>query len=189
MSGARIGGMERDERRPAGAGRAGDVVSKAWKRTNDEREAIAAERRDEGWEVASIPTVQTSAPSRAGGDPERFGLVHVIPDNHADAFREAYEAGEYSEYLVYFNIVHNSAFLVVEHMDPEAKRAIVLSAHYDIRMAEGMVRSVIEEGRINTYAKTINGTELGEFTHEEYRPFIPDPAKFNADMPSPDETE
>ncbi|GAB6879890.1 hypothetical protein JCM17823_21640 [Halorubrum gandharaense] len=180
--------MEPNGPQPAGTGPAGEAVSEAWTRTNDEREAIAAERREEGWEVASIPTVQTSTPSRAERDPERFGLAHVIPDNYADEFSEAYEAGEFSEYLVYFNTVHNSAFLVVEHMDPDAKIAIVLSAHYDIRHAQGMVRSAINEGRIHTYAKTINGTELGEFTHEEYRPFIPDPAKFDADMPSPDET-
>lgn len=160
-------------------------AGEAWSKTNEERKAIAEERRADGWEVASMPAVHTSPVSKDQGDDDRFGLVHIIPDNYADEFAAAYDRGSFPEYLAYRNEIHNSAFLVTEHMDPDSRTVIVIASHYDLRLAAGMIRSAKREGVLHTYVKTVDGTELGSFTHEEYEPLIPtsdDP------MPIPDES-
>lgn len=162
--------------RPTGVKPRPKPVKDAWKRTNEDMEAIAENRRAEGWEVVSMPAVHTSPVSKSmGDDPERFGLVHIIPDNHADDFTEAYETGEFDEYLAYQEVVHESVFLVTELMDPESETIVLIASHYDRQYAGGMVHSAHEEGVMYTHAKTLDGTELGRFTHEEFEPLLPEP--------------
>lgn len=161
----------------AGTGPAGEATRSAWTRTNEDRKTIADERRKEGWNVASIPAVHTSPVAKDQGDDERFGLVHIIPNNYADEFTEAYERGTFPEYLAYRSEIHNSAFLVVEHLDPESDTAIVISSHYDLQFSTAMMRSVLREGVLNIYAKTLDGTVLGSFELPEYDAILPIPEK------------
>ena len=82
---------------------------------------------------------------------ERFGLVHVVPDNVADEFRAAYTAGEFPECLVYRETVGNAVFLVTELQDLGTRTAIAVAARYDAERAEGMIRSVVAESVIKTW--------------------------------------
>lgn len=167
--------MDDPEGRQTGVDRRPSAVKEAWKRTNEDMAAIAERRREAGWDVVTIPALHTSPVSRdMGDDPERFGLVHVVPDNAADEFRAAYAAGEFPEYLVYRETVGNAVFLVTELQDPGTRTVIAVAAHYDAGRAEGMIRSAVAEGVINTYVRTIDGSELGSFDHGTYRPFLPE---------------
>ena len=104
-----------------------------------------------------------------------------MPDNVADKFRAAYTAGEFPEHPVYRETVVNAVFLVTELQNPGTCTEIAVAAHYDAERAEGMGRSVVAESVINTYARTMDGFELGLFDHETYRPFFAgDGAKSNA---------
>lgn len=164
--------------RPTGVDRRSDAVNRAWKLTNEDMAAIAERRRQEGWDVVSMPALHTSAVSSdMGDDPDRFGLVHVIPDNFAEEFETAYERGEFPEYLAYREEVENSVFLVTELQDPKTRTVIVIAAQYNGQLAGGMVRSAVDAGVIYTHAKTIDGTTLGSFEHENYRPFVPEGAE------------
>jgi len=148
----------------------------AWRLTNEDMEAIAAERREEGWDVTTVTAVHTNPVSRGEGtDPERFGFVYIVPDNHADEFRAAYEraGGAFPDYVVYRREVNQSGFLVTELMDPDTETIILVAGQYDRRRAGGLVKSAIEEGEMYTYAETIDGTELGWFYHDDFDPFFP----------------
>lgn len=148
--------------------------------TNEDMEAIAEERREEGWEVVSMPAVHTSPVSRdMGEDPERFGIVHILPDNYADEFAAAYERGSFPEYLAYRNEIENSAFLVTELIDPDSETIILLASRYDLRHAEAMVHSAIDEGELYTHVRTLDGTRLGSFRHEEFGALVPTPEDYD----------
>ena len=167
-------------KQPTGVDSRSQAVKEGWRMTNEDMESIAEERREEGWDVVSMPAVHTSPVSRdMGDDPERFGLVHIIPDNYAEEFREAYERGEFPEYLAYRNEVENSAFLVTEFIDPDSETVILIAGRYDLRHAEGMVRSAIDEGELYTHARTLDGTRLGSFRHEEFDALVPTPEEYD----------
>jgi hypothetical protein len=167
-------------KKSTGIDRQSQAVREGWRMTNEDMEAVAAERREEGWTVASMPAVHTSPVSKdQGDDPERFGLVHIIPDNDADEFVEAYERGEFPEYLAYRNEVENSAFLVTEFIDPDSRTIILVAGRYDLRHAGGMVRSAIDEGELYTHARTLDGTHLGSFRHEAFDALVPTPDDYD----------
>lgn len=150
------------------------AVKEAWLRTNDDMEAVAEDRRSEGWDVTSMPAVHTSPVGRATGDDDRFGLVHVIPDNHADAFTDAFERGEFPDYQAYRNEIQSHVFLVTELLDPDSETVILIASHYDVQHAAALFNTVHQEGCIYTHAETVDGTELGSVRHDEYEPFVPD---------------
>lgn len=151
------------------------VQTEAWKQTLEDRDAIAQERRDEGWDVVTIMTAHTDTVSRDMGDDERFGLVHVIPNNYVEEFTETFDSDEFTEYLVYGSEVDGFMFVVTELIDPKTERSILIPSRYDIARADGMFASAEDEDVLYTHVKTIDGTILGTFEHEEYDPFVPGP--------------
>ncbi|ELY43018.1 DUF7529 family protein [Natronorubrum tibetense] len=150
----------------------------AWKRTLEEMEVIADDRRSNGWEVLPVIAAHTDTVSRDMGEDEKFGLVHVIPGNYADDLRKTYDADEFTEYLAYGRDVANSMFVVTEFIDAATERSILVASRYDMAhpSARKMAASVESEGVLNTYFKKIDGTILGTFEHEEYEPLIEKPA-------------
>ena len=152
------------------------VQSEAWKRTLEDMEAIAEDRRDDGWDVVTVMAAHTDTVSRDMGDDDEFGLVHIVPNNHADRFSEAFD-DEYTEYLVYGTDVDGFMFAVVELIDPDAERSILLACRYDMAREKGMVESAREEGVLYTHVKTIDGTTLGTFEHEAFEPLVSRPSQ------------
>lgn len=150
--------------------------SEAWKRTLEEMEAIAADRRDDDWDVVTVMAAHTNAVSRDMGDDSDFGLFHIIPNNHADRFVDAWDADAFTEYLAYGKEVQKYMYLVTEFIDPEDERSILIASRYDTMLASGMVAAATDEGVLYTHVKTIDGTILGTFEHEEYGPLLGKPS-------------
>lgn len=173
---------------PGGVRPRSKAVKEAWARTNEDMEAIAEQRREQGWEVVAVPAVHTSPVGREQGDDERFGLVHVVPDNHAGAFSEAVEGGTFPRYEAYRNEVGEYVYLVTELLDPDSRTAVLVAGQYDLRRARGMIRSANDEGVVYTHARTLDGTVLGSFRHEEVEPLVPDVERAGGTAdPDPDE--
>ncbi|WP_114576854.1 hypothetical protein [Saliphagus sp. LR7] len=149
------------------------AVNEAWERTIEETELIADERREQGWEAVTIPTVHTSPTGEPREAEDQPGLVHVVPDNHAEAFTDAFEAGEFPEFEVYRNEVEGNVFVVTELVDPETKTVVLIRGRYDFSLAEGMISAAMETEAIYTHVKTIDGTLLGSIRHELLTPFVP----------------
>lgn len=152
----------------------GSVAKDAWMRTIEDMKALADERRERGWDVVAIPAGDTAPVSRDAGGDDRFGIVHVIADNHADDFSEAFERGTFPRYEAYRNEVSGYVYLVTELLDPETETAILLAGQYRLRRASGMVATAREEGVLYTHVQTLDGTPLGTFRHDEFEPLVPD---------------
>ena len=150
----------------------------AWTRTIEDMEAIAEERRAEGWTVETFVTAHTGPISRDDNDnPDRFGLVTVLPDNYAEDFRAVYEHNDLDQYQVYSSEVEGFMYLVVEVLDFDSKTTLMLALRYDVVLARGMIASAYDEGTMFTHVKQIDGTELGVFQHDEFEPLLPERAR------------
>ncbi|MFC4544300.1 hypothetical protein ACFO5R_20430 [Halosolutus amylolyticus] len=151
------------------------VQTEAWKRTLEDMEAIAESRRDDGWEVVTIMAAHTDTVSRDMGEEDTFGLMHVVPNNYVDRFTDVYDSDEFTEYLAYGTDVNGFMFVVTELIDPPAERSILIASRYDMTRAEGMINAAEDAGVLYTHLKTIDGTIIGSFEHEEYEPLISRP--------------
>lgn len=147
----------------------------AWESTLEELDALAEERRADGWDVVDVAAIHTDPVTPdMGDDEERFGIVYTIADNHADAVLEAFETGAFSEYQAYGRIVSGYVFQVVELLDPDSGRALLIASSYDRTRARGLSEAAREYDAMYTHAKTIDGTPLGVVKHEEYEPLLPE---------------
>ena len=153
-----------------------EAEREAWRLTNEDADTIAAERREEGYDVTTATAVHTNPVNREqGDDPDRFGFEYIVPGNHADDVEAAFERadGEFPEFVVYRREMTQSAFMAVELLDPETMTAIVVASHYDRRRAGGLVKAATETGEIHSHLVTLDGTQLGSVRHEEFDPFFP----------------
>lgn len=154
-----------------------EVRSEAWERTIDQAEALADEHSDNGWDAYSVAAMHTDPVSPSmGDDDDRFGLVHVIPDNRSDRVVSLFESYEFSEFQVYGRTISTYRFQVTELLDPENEAALVLAAAYELPRADGLFSAARERETMYTRTKTIDGTPLGVVEHDEYEPFLPDEA-------------
>lgn len=152
------------------------VKLEAWKGTLDDMEAIAEERREDGWDVLTLTAAHTDTVSKDMGDHDEFGLFHVVPDNHAEEFEEWFDPDEFTEYLAYGTDVEGFMYTVTEFIDSDTERSILLASRYDMVRADGLVESAVEEGVLYSHIKTIDGTTLGKFPHEEFSPLLKRPS-------------
>jgi hypothetical protein len=139
-------------------------------------EAIAEERREDGWDVITLTAAHTDTVSKDMGDHDDFGLFHVVPDNQAEEFVEWFDPDDFTEYLAYGTDVEGFMYIVTEFIDPESDRSILVASRYDAVLADGLAESAAEEGVLYSHIKTIDGTTLGKFPHEEYAPLLKRPS-------------
>ncbi|APW96993.1 hypothetical protein CHINAEXTREME_04050 [Halobiforma lacisalsi AJ5] len=163
------GNDSRGQRTP---GRA--AIKEAWQRTLEDMDALAAEREQQGWDVVIARAGNTAPTAPAERDDDRFGPSFTIPDNDAEEFAEAFERGDYPLYEVYRETVDDNVFLVVEYRDPDAETVIMIAGQYRLRDAPGMAQAAIDEDVIYTRVRTLDGTVLGSFQHDDYEKFVPD---------------
>lgn len=147
----------------------------AWEQTLKEARLLADERREDGWEAGMVMAAHTDAVSRDMNDHDRFGLMHVIPNNYVDRFTELYDPEAFTEYLVYGTAIDGVMYVAIDLIDPERERSIIVPASYDMTMAHGMSEAAAEEGVLPSYFKTIDGEILGRFDHKEIEPLVTPP--------------
>lgn len=151
------------------------VRSEAWKQTNKEMNLLAEERREDGWDAVTIPAVHTSIVTREMGDNDEFGIEHVIPDNYAEEFRDAFDPAAVAEYQVYRTVTNQNVFQVIELLAPGTETVIMIAGMYELRHAGGIQQNATDEGELYTFVRTIDGTRLGLLKHEDYEPLLPRP--------------
>ena len=155
----------------------GQVHNEAWAQTLEEMRLMADERREAGWEATTIMAAHTDAVSRDMGDHDRFGLMHIIPNNYVDDFVEAYDADAFTEYLFYTRELQSFMYGVIELIDPEDERSIFICFRYDLTFAGGMVKSAQEEGVLYSYIKQIDGTILAKIPYEDFEALVIPPGR------------
>lgn len=157
-----------------------DIHRDAHQQTLDDAKAREDEYQEKGWETLLIPAGHTATEPPRVGETDRFGLIHVIPDNHADEFEAFFERGEFPAFDVYRAEVSGRVFLVTELLDPEAELAVLIIGNYVLRDAQELIETVLEEEEMYTHVQTLDGTHLGSFVHEDYEKFFPEESLLSA---------
>jgi hypothetical protein len=167
-------GTEYAERIAANA----DGEKDAWRLTLDDMEAMAADLEDEGWNVIDIPASHTAPENPDAGETDRFGFVYVIPDNYAEEFSDAVEAGTFPTYRVFRKEVSSRVFMLTQYLDPDTDTAILIVGTYEMMHAPPLVKTAMREDEMYSHVQTIDGTVLGSFRHGDYTKFFPNPEKY-----------
>lgn len=139
----------------------------AWQQTLEDMEEIARDRREDGWEVVTVRASHTDTVTPEMGDHDDFGLFHVLPKSDRQNFLQAYEEGEYTEFLFYGRTIAHNVFGATELLDPENRRSILIASQYALDRARGLSEVAQEEGRLFTHIKELDGTILASFEHAE----------------------
>ena len=153
----------------------GEEHIKAWERTLEEAKLIAEDRRADGWESEVVMAAHTDTVSKDMKDHDRFGLIHVIPNNYTDTLRDVYDETEFTEDLVYGSAIQGVMYVAIELIDSDTDRSLVIPCSYDMTQAQGMSQCAAEEGALYSYFKTITGEILGRFRHEDVESLVTPP--------------
>lgn len=145
---------------------AGDVDS-AWSRTVAELRLLEEELEGDGWDVAAIIAGHVAPEPPAAGDTDRFGLVHVIPGDQAEAFNDAFSAGEFAEYEVFRQRLGQRLFLVTKLSDPDARTAILLAGNVDLTQSADLIETARDRELLYSHVQLLDGTHLGSFRHDD----------------------
>ncbi|WP_135821817.1 DUF7529 family protein [Halostella litorea] len=152
----------------------GGIHKDAWAQTLDDMQALAAELEEEGWDtVLTVPALDTAPEPPEDGQEGRWGLIHVVPDNHAEAIRDAVEDGEFPRFDVFRAEAEGRVFHVTQLLDPESGIAILVAANFERHQARGVVNVATDEDELYTHLQTLDGTHLGTFRHDDYGKFFP----------------
>jgi hypothetical protein len=157
-----------------------DVKKNAWSETIDDMKAMAAELEEEGWTAFYVAAGHTAPETPEVGETDRYGLTHVVPDNYAEGFVEAFEAGEYPEYDVFRQEVAGQLFSVTVLRDPDSMTAILIAAALTLGDAAEMIRKSRSEGKTYTHVQTLDKTHLGSFEHDAPEKFFPNFEEYDA---------
>jgi len=166
--------VEEQERRAEELEAQAGQLKAAWEDTIADMKAIAEEWREEGYEVTDVVSVDAGPIGRDSNDDDgEYGMEFVIPDDDAEDFEAAFEAGDYGQYDVYRGEVEADAFIVEELVDHEVERVILLAGAYHLRDTRMCAYAAREEGEMFTFVRTLDKTRLGTFRHDGYRKFFP----------------
>jgi len=151
-----------------------DEYKQSWQATLEDMHALAEQRADEGWDVLELVAGDTAPVGRDTNDDDgEFGLSYVVGAEDAEAFREAFEAGDFPVYDVYRQTQMGHVFIVTELRDPDTEQVIFVAGAYVQRDEKMCAYTAREEGEMYTRVRKLDGTTLGVFRHEGYEKFFP----------------
>lgn len=149
------------------------VDGDAWQRTLAELRRLEAELEADGWQVAAVPAGHIAPEPPGAGETERFGLVHVVPGDEAEAFRDAFDGGTFGEYEVFRRRVGHRLFLLTKLTAPDQQVAILLAGSVDRTQADALIEAAADRGEVYTHVQLLDGTHLGSFKHDDPSLFFP----------------
>ncbi|GGL47289.1 DUF7529 family protein [Halocalculus aciditolerans] len=146
----------------------------AWSQTLEDMTALADEYEAEGWETIRVHVGQVGCESVDVGESDRFGFVHVVPGDKADAIEAAVEDAGFPQFDVYRKEVEGTVFFVLVLLDPATETAVFIAASYKLGDAEGVAVAAEREGVVFSHLQRLDGTHVASFEHEAYEKFFPD---------------
>lgn len=152
--------------------REGAVNLDAWRRTVTEMQSIASSLEVAGWETTTVRAGDTAPEPPELGDTGRFGLVFTVPGTEEQAIERVIADAEVEEYSVYRRVFDSTAFVVVELVAPDARRALLIAGAVDTDDAAELESAAIERGEMHTHIRLLDGTDLGSVRHDEPGPFF-----------------
>jgi len=183
------GGRDDVDRKEVVAEHSEELTSN-WERALEDMQAMAEDREDQGYETLAIPAGDTTTLSPSMGEDDDWGLSHVVPNNFAEDFEAIFETFSLDETAVYQMESGGFVFVVTECIDHDEEVVVFVAGSYDMRFSAGLVRTAVERGEMHTLVKTLDGSVLGTFDHDDPAAFFPEPEQFYAyDVTESDDRE
>lgn len=151
-----------------------DDGTNAWAQTREEVGAMAEELAAEGWDTVTLFADHATALGPGQDHVDPYGLVYTVPDDQAAALAEAFEGVEQVQWEVFRSSGGGTVFLVTRFLAPDAEVAAVLAGGIDRGDLQEIRRHALDVGTISTHVRTIDGTVVRAFEHDDPDPFFPD---------------
>lgn len=158
---------ERVDNRPS------DTEKSGWAATLEELQALADERRAEGWTVLQTQAGDTAPESPDIGDTDQFGLVYVVPGDDADEITELFDTGAVDEFETYRRTVGGTCFLLTELRDTANRSCVIVAGAYEVGDAVPLASHAAEVGHVFTRFQRLDGSQVAEIRHEAYEKLFP----------------
>lgn len=147
----------------------------AWEKTLEDMQMMAADREDAGYDVVTLPAADTTPKTLEASEDDEWGLSYIVPSNFTESFTDIYERATFEETGVYQATVGSFTFIVTECLDHENELAVFVAGAYRLQFASPLVRKALEEGKMYTHIKQLDGTTLGTIEHDDPDAFFPNP--------------
>lgn len=158
---------ERTDDRPS------DGEKSGWAATLDELQALADERRADGWDVVATQAGHTAPEAPDDGDTENFGLVYVVPGDDADRLAELFDDAAVDEFEAYRRTIGGTCFLVTELRDTDTRQCVLVAGAYDVGDAGPLADHAASVGHLFTRLQRLDGTPVAEIKHSAYEKLLP----------------
>lgn len=146
----------------------------AWEQTLADAEDLVERREKAGWDVLFTQAGETTLEVDADeGEPV---FSHLVPDGDADVIAEWVTEGSFPQYDVHRAQEAETVFLVVELLDPEQGRCLLLAATYPLAEAAGIYESAARDSSLKTRLRRLDKTTIASLRHEESKKFFPSDA-------------
>jgi hypothetical protein len=143
----------------------------AWEQTLADAEDLVERRNKAGWDVLFTQAGETTLEVDTDGGGPVFS--HLVPDDDADVIAEWVTEGSFPQYDVHRAQEAGTVFLVVELLDPDQERCLLLAAAYSLADVAGIHESAAQDTTLTTRLRRLDTTTVASFKHDESEKFLP----------------
>ena len=143
----------------------------AWEQTLADAADLAERRETAGWTVLFTQAGETTLETDTDEGGPAFS--HLVPDDDADEITEWVAGGSFPLYDVHRAREAGTVFLVVELLDPERERCLLVAAAYPLAEAAGIYESTAGDSPLRTRLRRLDETVVASFEHEDGEKFFP----------------
>jgi len=113
----------------------------AWKRTLTDAADLAERRETAGWTVLYTQSSETTVVTNP--DEKEYAFRHLVPDEDADQISDWVADGDFPQYDVHRATKAGTVFLVIEILDPEQERCLLIAAAYPLTAIVALAKQLV----------------------------------------------
>jgi hypothetical protein len=147
-------------------------LTEYWKDLAAEVAAVAAEYRDEGWEV--LETHPGDVAPLPPGEHDRWGLDVVVPGDELASVQELIDDAPVDELDVFRTVQGEVVLLLIAAKATAAERAILVPVYYRESDAAPVRAAARERGIVHVHLRPLTQEPIVTFSHEQPELFFPD---------------
>ena len=146
------------------------VSDELWAELLAEADAVAAEYREDGWEVVAV---EPGAVSPAEKD-DRFGLSVLLQGSEYDAVEGLVDRDgvSFDETDVYRNAAGDVMYVLAIELDTDSETAVVVPMAYSVGSLGRVLETALEEGELGVHLRPLSIERWVTFTHDEPSLFV-----------------
>lgn len=145
-----------------------------WGRTLETATEMAAELREDGWEVVTVRAGHVGAALPEDGESDRFGFVYLAPGDVADPLADLVDRGTFESYRVFSRRSGSDQFVLTRVTDPDRRLAVLLVGTVNLAHAKSLASLARERGEMHSHVQLLDGTQVASFAHDDPAAFVPD---------------